>query len=94
MRRRRKTKHPSLPLSLKQGAVQGSTVNRKEENGKLRAFNSPLFFFDAAPRLQRGVNGSEFKTLCKVHLLCVADAKPNTPRYRYRSNKGQYKAVQ
>jgi hypothetical protein len=52
---------------------------------------------DTAPRLQRpvpmsyreGVNGSEFKTLGKLHILCVSDAKPTTPRYRYRSNEGQ-----
>jgi len=40
--------------------------------------------------LQRGVNGSEFKTLGKLHILRVADAKPTTPRFRYRSNEGQY----
>jgi len=41
------------------------------------------------PRLQRGVNGSEFKTLVKLHLLCVTDAKHTTPRFRYHSNEGQ-----
>jgi len=39
--------------------------------------------------LQRGVNVSEFKTLEKLHILRVADAKPTTPRYRWRSNEGQ-----
>lgn len=46
--------------------------------------------FDTAPRLQRGVNGSEFKTPGKLHILRVADAKPTTPRYRRRSNEGQF----
>ena len=46
-------------------------------------------FLVTAPRLQRGVNGSEFKTPGKLHILRVADAKPTTPRYRWRSNEGQ-----
>lgn len=48
-----------------------------------------LYKSDTAPRLQRGVNGSEFKTPGKLHILRVADAKPTISRLRYRTNEGQ-----
>jgi len=38
---------------------------------------------------REGVNGFEFKTLGKLYILRVSDAKPTTPRYCYRSNEGQ-----
>ena len=56
---------------------------------KINDRHCPSFATASPDEYREGVNGSEFKTPGKLHILHVADAKPTTPRLSDSGNEGQ-----